>query len=161
MKVKLRINNKNKTYNIHPKDMLIEILRRDGYLGTKKGCNTGDCGACAVLVDGVAMNSCQVFAASVDGKSIETIEGISDEDEEDEDEEPHPITKALVESGAVQCGFCTPGITMSAIALFREKRNPTRQDIIEALDGNLCRCTGYIKVIDALERLSESMRGDD
>lgn len=156
MKINLKINNKNKNYNIHPKDMLIEVLRRDGYLGTKKGCNTGDCGACAVLIDGVAMNSCQIFAASVDGKDIETIEGVAGEDDD-----PYPITKALVEAGAVQCGFCTPGVTMSALALFREKSTPTRDDIIEALDGNLCRCTGYVKVVDALEGLSEQMRGED
>lgn len=157
MKLNININGKNKTFDIHPKDMLLDVLRREGYMGTKRGCNTGDCGACAVIIDGKAMNSCQVFAASVDGKEIVTIEGIKDDDDEDK---PHPITEALIEEGAVQCGYCTPGVTVSAKCLLDNNPKPTREDILEALDGNLCRCTGYVKIIKAVEKASEKMGGN-
>lgn len=155
MNLNITINNVKKTFNIHPKDMLLDVLRREGYLGTKRGCNTGDCGACAVIIDGLAMNSCQVFAASVEDKNIQTIEGIKENDDE-----PHSITKSLVDAGAVQCGFCTPGVTISAKSLLDDKPNASREDIIEALDGNLCRCTGYVKIIQAIENAAKIMRGE-
>lgn len=155
MKLHIKINKTDKTFNIHPKDMLLDVLRKEGYMGTKRGCNTGDCGACAVLINGESMNSCQVFAASVEGKEIETIEGVKDDNDE-----PHPITKSLVDAGAVQCGFCTPGITMSAKGLLDKNNNPTKEEILEALDGNLCRCTGYVKILQAIENAAKILRSD-
>ncbi len=155
MKLNITLNKVKKVFDIHPKDILLDVLRREGFMGTKRGCNTGDCGACAVRIDGIAMNSCQVFAASTEGKNIETIEGVVG----DKDDEPHIITKSLVDAGAVQCGFCTPGITISAKSLLEENPNPTKEEIIEALDGNLCRCTGYVKIVEAIENASKNMKG--
>lgn len=146
LEIKLKINGIQKVVRIHPKDMLLEVLRREGYYGVKRGCNTGDCGSCTVLINGVARNSCSTFAASCDGKEITTIEGIGDQDN------PHPIERALVEEGAVQCGFCTPGVVLSARALLDENPTPTEEEIKEALDGNLCRCTGYVKIIEAVKK---------
>lgn len=122
------------------------MLREDLLLtGTKEGCGIGECGACTVIVDGKAVNSCLTLAASVDGKHVLTIEGIA------QDGELAPIQKAILAHHALQCGFCTPGIVMSAKALLDENPNPTREQIKTAIEGNICRCTGYQQVVEAIE----------
>ena len=125
---------------------LLEVLREHlGLLGTHKGCDEGQCGACTVLIDGRAVNSCLILAASVQGKKITTIEGLA------EGEKLHPIQEAFVESGAIQCGFCTPGMIMVSKAFLDKNPNPTKEEAKMAISGNLCRCTGYQKIVDAVE----------
>jgi aerobic-type carbon monoxide dehydrogenase small subunit (CoxS/CutS family) len=122
------------------------VLRRQGLHGVKRGCSTGDCGACAVLVDGRAMNSCLLFAAQMEGCEVLTIEGLGTP------AAPHPLMEAFVAEGAVQCGFCTPAMLLSAHALLRERPVPSEAEVRDALDGHLCRCTGYVKPIRAVLR---------
>lgn len=132
---------------------LLEALRENfGLLGTHKGCDEGQCGACTVLVDGKAVNSCLVLAASVQGKEITTIEGLAQGDQ------LHPIQEEFVNAGAIQCGFCTPGMILTAKAFLDMNPNPTDDDIRKALCGNLCRCTGYYQIIEAVSRAAERMR---
>lgn len=128
---------------------LLDILREDfGLTGTKEGCGKGECGACTVIMNGDAVNSCLVLASQVDGKDVITIEGIRREEVLD------PLQKAFVEKGAIQCGFCTPGMIMSAKALLMKNPHPTREEIKVAISGNLCRCTGYAKIIEAVESVA-------
>ena len=135
-----------------PNRTLLEILREDlGLTGTKNGCEVGECGACTVIMDGEAVNACLVLAGQLNGKEIQTIEGLSNA------AQPHPLQKAFMENGAVQCGFCTPGMIMAAKALLDHTPQPTRQEIREALAGNLCRCTGYTKIIEAVEQAAREM----
>jgi len=138
---------------IEPHMLLIDVLRDSlGLTGTKYACGTGDCGACTVLIDGRPCLSCLTLAVTVKGKSIVTIEGLADGGE------LHPLQQAFVEKGAVQCGFCTPGMLLSAKALLDENPDPTRDEIKSALAGNLCRCTGYVKIVDAVEAAAATMR---
>jgi aerobic carbon-monoxide dehydrogenase small subunit len=139
---------------IDPTTTLLELLRNQlGLTGTKQGCSgSGNCGACTVLVDGKPILSCLTLAATVREKDIVTIEGL------EKDGRPHPIQVAFVEHGAIQCGFCTPGMVLSAKALLDENPNPSREDIKAALAGNLCRCTGYVKIIDAVLAAAQNMR---
>ena len=124
---------------------LLEVLREHmGLLGTHKGCDEGQCGACTVLVNGKSVNSCLVLAASVQGKQITTIEGLA------QVEKLHPVQEAFVETGAIQCGFCTPGMVLSAKALLDRNPHPNEEEIRKALAGNLCRCTGYSKIVKAI-----------
>ena len=124
---------------------LLDVLRNQLYLnGTKKGCDTGDCGACTVLLNGKAINSCITLALTIEGNEITTIEGLGNLNN------PHPLQKAFHEHAGTQCGFCTPGMIMSAKAILDKNSDPTRQEIIEGISGNLCRCTGYVKIIDAI-----------
>ncbi|MEJ5375040.1 MAG: (2Fe-2S)-binding protein [bacterium] len=126
---------------------LLHLLREElGLTGTKEGCGSGECGACTVIVNGKAVNSCLYFAVEVDGKEVLTIEGLAAPDGT-----LHPLQKAFVEHGAIQCGFCTPGMIMSAKALLDENPSPTQEEIRHALAGNLCRCTGYIQIFRAIE----------
>jgi carbon-monoxide dehydrogenase small subunit len=128
---------------------LLEVIREDiGLTGTKNGCDAGECGACTVLLAGEPVNSCLVLAHEADGMEVVTIEGLA------QGGVLHPIQTAFVEQGAIQCGFCTPGMVMSAKALLDHKPNPTREDIVHGLRGNLCRCTGYVKIFDAVEAAS-------
>jgi len=128
---------------------LLDVIREDiGLTGTKNGCGAGECGACTVLLDGEPVNSCLVLVHEADGQEVVTIEGLA------QGGVLHPIQGAFVEQGAIQCGFCTPGMVMSAKALLDRKPNPTREDILHGLKGNLCRCTGYVKIIDAVEAAS-------
>jgi aerobic-type carbon monoxide dehydrogenase small subunit (CoxS/CutS family) len=131
-------------------------LRREGYFGVKRGCERGECGACTVLVDGRAVNSCLMFAAQAEGTEILTIEGLA------EGGKLHPIQEAFLDHGAVQCGFCTPGMALSAKALLDRCPHPTEAQVCEALAGNLCRCTGYVKpveaVLDAASRMDKPPR---
>ena len=138
---------------IEPHMLLIDVLRDEmGLTGTKYACGAGDCGSCTVLIDGKPSFSCLTLAVTAKGKNILTIEGMAD------GIELHPIQQAFVEKGAVQCGFCTPGMVLSTKALLDENSEPTRDDVKTALAGNLCRCTGYVKIVDAVEVAAGTMR---
>jgi carbon-monoxide dehydrogenase small subunit len=129
---------------------LLHLIREElGYTGTKEGCGSGECGACTVIVDGEAVNSCLYLAAEIDGRELLTIEGLASEDGT-----LHPIQKAFVENGGIQCGFCSPGMILSAKALLEENSNANEDDIKEAIAGNLCRCTGYVQIIDSIKSVS-------
>lgn len=131
--------------------LLYLIREKLGLIGTKEGCGSGECGACTVIVDNKAVNSCLYPAPEINGKSLLTIEGLTNPDGS-----LHPIQKAFVEKGAIQCGFCTSGMIMSAKALLDENPNPTTEDIQHALAGNICRCTGYVQIFDAVHAASQS-----
>jgi carbon-monoxide dehydrogenase small subunit len=134
------------------RDSLLEVLRdRVGLTGTKEGCNNGNCGACSVILDGRLVNSCLVMAAEVDGSDVETIEGMAD------GENLHPLQQIFLEEAALQCGICTPGFLISAKALLEENSSPTEHEIRYWLAGNLCRCTGYDKIIRAVQKAAETM----
>ncbi len=144
--ISVTINNELVEVAVAPNKTLADLLRYDlGLTGTKKGCDCGDCGACTVILDGDAVNSCLVLAVQADGSQVETIEGLSTE------AGLHPIQEAFVEKGAIQCGFCTPGMIMSARNLLDKNPDPTEEDIREGISGNLCRCTGYQKIIAAID----------
>jgi len=135
---------------------LLEVLREDLNLtGTKHGCELGECGTCAVLVDGTPVLSCLVLGLDVEDREVITVEGMAN------GPELHPLQTAFADLGAAQCGYCTPGILLTAQALLRENPNPSRDEIREALAGNLCRCTGYIKIYEAVELAAARMRGED
>jgi len=155
MTITLTINGTTRELSAGAGETLLEVLRREGFTGVKTGCGTGDCGACAVLMNGRAVNSCLVLAAKADGGEIVTVEGLADGDR------LHPLQEAFLDEGAVQCGYCTPGMLISAADLLSRKPSPTEEEIKEALSGNLCRCTGYTKQIRAVERAAERMRGGD
>jgi aerobic-type carbon monoxide dehydrogenase small subunit (CoxS/CutS family) len=132
---------------------VVDLLREDlGLTGTKEGCGAGECGACTILVDGENRLSCLMTAAQLEGRNITTIEGLSSRDEN-----LHPVQEAFIQYGAVQCGFCTPGMALSAVRLLHRNPHPTREEIREGLSGNLCRCTGYVKIVDAVEAAARSM----
>jgi carbon-monoxide dehydrogenase small subunit len=134
---------------------LLEVLREEcGLTGTKHGCELGECGTCAVLVDGRPVLSCLVLAAEMEGRAIETVEGMQDGNE------LHPLQAALADLGAAQCGYCTPGILLAAKSLLADNPSPSRQQIAEALSGNLCRCTGYIKIVEGVEWAAARLRGE-
>jgi len=150
--VKLEINGEWKVASVEPETTLLELLRDVwGLTGTKCGCNEGDCGACTVLLDGKPVNSCLLLAIRLDGCSVMTIEGLGDR------EHLHPIQKAFVQNSSLQCGFCGPGMLLSAKALLDENDHPTEEDVRQALAGNLCRCTGYSKIVDAVLNASHEM----
>ncbi len=135
---------------IEPNLTLLQLLRdRLGMSGTKEGCGTGDCGACTVLLEGAAINSCIFPAMEVEGKAVITIEGLADAEGN-----LHPLQRAFVEHGAIQCGFCTPGMVLSAKALLDENPDPTEEEIRKGIAGNLCRCTGYVKIVEAIRAAS-------
>ena len=140
----LMVNGEMKQWAIAPGDLLLDVLRREGYFGVKRGCETGECGACTVLVDGKPINSCMMFAAQAEGCHVLTIEGVAQGDKLD------PLQEAFLEYGAVQCGYCTPGMILSAKALLAERPDPTEAEVREALAGNFCRCTGYLKPVEAV-----------
>jgi carbon-monoxide dehydrogenase small subunit len=147
VRVGLRVNGVERRVDVPSSATLVELLREElGLTGTKVGCGRGECGACTVLLDGEPVNSCLVFAAQCDGREVTTIEGLGENGALDR------IQSAFVEAGAVQCGYCTPGMIMSAHALLARNPRPSRAEIEEAISGNLCRCTGYVKIVDAIER---------
>ncbi len=153
--IKLKVNGDEYEIAVAPWKTLNEVLRKELNLtGTKLGCGTGDCGACTVLVDGKAVNSCLTLAVEVQGKEITTIEGLAESEDK-----LHPIQESFIEKGAVQCGFCTPGMIMTTKYFLDNNPNPTDEEIRKALDGNLCRCTGYVKIIDAIKDAAQKMKG--
>lgn len=145
----LEVNGAAHTVRTAAQRSLLDVLREElGLTGTKKGCNAGDCGVCTVLLDGLPVNACLVLAVQAVGKEITTIEGVAI------DGCLHPLQKAFIERGAAQCGFCTPGMVLSSISLLNENPRPTRTEIQEALSGNLCRCTGYVQIVEAIESVA-------
>lgn len=148
--IELKVNGLSYDVAIRPEELLIDVLRQKlELIGTKKGCGQGDCGTCTVLIDGKRALACMTLAIACQGKEIQTIEGMEDHGA------LHPIQEAFLDKGAVQCGFCTPGMIMSAKALLDENPNPSRDEIKRGLSGNLCRCTGYIKIFDAVEAVTQ------
>ena len=146
--VELRVNGHSFQVEIEAHRTLLEVLRRElGLTGAKQGCDGGECGACTILIDGRAVLSCLTLAIEAQGKEITTIEGLAKEETLD------PIQKAFIEEGAIQCGFCIPGMIMSAKGLLNNNSSPSLQEIKEGISGNLCRCTGYVKPLRALENL--------
>ena len=152
MKIEFELNGDKEEFDVNPDEVLLDLLRKNGYKSVKAGCKTGDCGACMVLVDGRAMTSCTLYAAQVDGKEVKTVEGL-------EGELVDRLKESLLDAGAVQCGFCIPGVLISAYSLLSKVENPSRDEIKAALDGNLCRCTGYVKQIDAVKETAKSLGG--
>lgn len=158
MKHQIRLNVNGDDYEllVDPWRTLNEVLREDLNLtGTKLGCGVGDCGACTVLVDGKSVSSCITLAVAVDGKKIETVEGLAASGEK-----LHPIQESFIEKGAIQCGFCTAGMEMSALHLLRKNPSPTEEEIREGLSGHLCRCTGYNQIVEAIADAADRMKTD-
>ena len=153
MRIEVEINGVRREFEIDPGETLLELLRRTGYKGVKKGCETGDCGACAVLLDGRAVNSCLVLAAKVDGRTVTTVEGL------EADGRLTALQEAFLDTGAVQCGYCTPGMLIAATDLLAHNPDPSEEQIKEAISGNLCRCTGYVKQVEAIALAVQRMRG--
>lgn len=155
MKVNFTLNGEAVSCEVDATEVLVDTIRNRFYLtGTKKACGTGDCGACTVLLDGNAVRSCILLTAMVDGHTVTTIEGVGSM------EAPHPVQQAFVDAGAVQCGFCTPGMVLTSIALLHKNPNPTEEEIRVALSGNLCRCTGYQKIVEAVQLAAARMNGN-
>jgi carbon-monoxide dehydrogenase small subunit len=153
--VKIMVNGEWKTASVEPQTTLLELLRETwGLTGAKRGCDEGDCGACTVLLDGQPVNACLVLAVRVNGRKVTTIEGLGDE------EHPHPLQTAFVQHGALQCGYCGPGMILSAKALLDVNPSPTEAEIRQALSGNLCRCTGYSKIIEAVRSVSRGIKAN-
>jgi carbon-monoxide dehydrogenase small subunit len=149
----LSVNGKHTSLEVESDRSLLDVIREDLKLtGTKRGCDNGDCGACTVLLNGKPVNSCLVLAVQADGQDVSTIEGVA------LDDELHPIQEAFVEHGAVQCGFCTPAMIMTAKVLIEETPQPTREEIKKAISGTLCRCTGYAQIIDAIQSCGRSSK---
>jgi carbon-monoxide dehydrogenase small subunit len=148
----LSVNGETLEVEIEPQMTLLEILREKLYLtGAKEACGEGDCGSCTVLIDGKAVLSCIYLAVEAQGKKIETVEGLG------KPGDLHPVQSAFIEHGAIQCGFCTSGMIMAGKGLLDEKPRPSRQEIRTAIGGHLCRCTGYVKIVDAIEAASKKM----
>jgi len=146
MKVRFTVNGRAASVEADAEMRLLDALREELHLtGTKEGCGEGECGACTVLLDGRPVNSCLVLAVQVEGRDVLTIEGVAG------GPRLHPIQQAFVETGAVQCGFCTPGFILSTYALLRDHPTPSEDEILTALEGNLCRCTGYAKIVEAVK----------
>lgn len=151
-KITLNVNGQKYRVPIEGGQTLLDLLREGlGLMGTKKGCDQGDCGACTVLVDGKPVNACLVLAVEVAGKNITTIEGLT------RDGKLHSLQQAFVDHNAIQCGFCTPGMIITAVALLDENTNPTDEEIRSFLQGNLCRCTGYYKIVQAIQAAAKEL----
>lgn len=148
--IKFVLNGKEIQVDVPPYWTLLKLLREKlGLTGTKEGCGIGECGACTVLLDGIPVNSCLVLAPKVEGKEVQTVEGLGTR------EHLHPLQKSFIDHGAVQCGFCTPGMLMSSKALLEKNPHPSREEIKDAISGHLCRCTGYHQIIEAIEALTK------
>lgn len=153
-KISFTLNGSEISIETDPARRAVDVLRQDLQLtGTKEGCGEGECGACSILVDETVKLSCLMTAAQLEGKKIVTIEGIA------RGQGLHPIQQSFIEYGAVQCGFCTPGMVIAAVAFLAANPAPTREEIRDAISGNTCRCTGYQKIVDAVEDAAEKMRG--
>lgn len=155
-KYSFRVNGKEVFVEVADTTTLLEILREHlGLTGTKEGCGKGECGACTVLLNGKTVNSCLIFAPQIEGQEVMTIEGLNS------DSEAKLLQEAFIDEGAVQCGFCTPGMIVSSKALLMKNSTPNRDEIRDALSGNLCRCTGYTKIIDAVEKAARRRNDED
>lgn len=149
--IQLRVNGELHEVMVEPWKTLLQVIRNDiGLTGAKEACGTGECGACTVLVNGKPVNSCLVLAVEAQGKDILTIEGLAPRDK------LHPLQDAFIKHGAIQCGFCTPGMLLSAKALLDDNPQPTEEEIRDAISGNLCRCTGYNKIVEAIFEVAQS-----
>jgi len=153
MILEFRLNGEEVEILVSPDEILLDVLRdRFNFTGTKKGCGKGECGACTVIINGNAVNSCMLPAMKAMGKDVQTIEGIGTP------ENLHPLQQTFIEEGAIQCGFCTPGMIMSSKALLDNNQSPTREEIKEAISGNICRCTGYVKIEQAVLSAANRMK---
>jgi aerobic carbon-monoxide dehydrogenase small subunit len=151
--IHLNINNEDYDVIARPSESLLDLLRNRLQLtGTKKGCNEGDCGACTVILSGRAVNACLVLAMEAEGQKILTVEGLA------QGPEMHPLQESFIKHGGFQCGFCTPGMLLSAKALLDENPNPTDEEIRHGISGNLCRCTGYAKIVESIREAARSMK---
>jgi len=151
--IELNVNGKSVFLEVESDRSLLDVIRNDLKLtGTKRGCDNGDCGACTVLLNGKPVNACLVLAVQAHGQNVATIEGVASGDI------LHPIQKAFIEHGSVQCGFCTPAMILTAKALLEETPQPTKPEIKKAIAGNLCRCTGYVQIVDAIQSVSQSAK---
>lgn len=153
MEIEVTVNGTDETFDTNTEDTLIDVLRRNGYTGVKRGCDTGDCGFCTVILDGEAVKSCITPARDVDSAEIETIEGLGSQDD------LHPVQEQFVEHHALQCGFCTPGMIMTATAFLRDNPDPTEEEARDAIEDVLCRCTGYETIVDAILEAASVMHG--
>lgn len=152
--INLQINGEPYEVSVKPNMTLLDFLRETiGLTGTKKGCDAGECGSCTVLLDGKAINSCLVLAVDANGRELLTIEGLA------KNGQLHPLQEAFIQEGAVQCGYCTPGMLLSAKALLDENPTPTEEDVKRGIAGNLCRCTGYVRIVKAILSAAERMGG--
>lgn len=154
MKITFTVNKENVEVDVKPNETLLDVLREKLYLtGAKEGCGNGECGACTVIYNGRPVNSCLVLAPEAEGAVIETVEGLT------KGNKLHPIQEAFIEKNAFQCGYCTPGFIMSTKAMLEKVKNPTKDVIVERLAGNLCRCTGYTVILDAVKLAAQKMGG--
>ena len=151
----ITVNGARLKVDFDPTATLLDVLRSNGHTEVKRGCSSGECGSCIVLLDDALVNSCQVFAATVLGRRVTTSSGLRD------DGRPHIIHQAFADTGAVQCGFCTPGMVTATYALLTANPNPTDEEINTGLSGNLCRCTGYVKIVDAVKLAAKRMQEDE
>ncbi len=152
--IKLMVNGTRYELTVNPWESLLNVIREDlGLTGTKEGCGLGECGACTVIMDGMTVNSCLMLAVEADGKKITTIEGLAEGDK------LHPIQEAFMEEGGMQCGFCTPGMIMSAKVLLDNNPNPDDDEIKKGIAGNFCRCTGYTKIFASIKAAAKKMQG--
>jgi carbon-monoxide dehydrogenase small subunit len=153
VKIDFKLNGRDYSLEVREDMRLLDFLREELKLtGTKEGCGEGECGACTVIIDGKAVNSCLVLVPEIDGKEVMTVEGL------ERDGRLHPLQESFIEKGAVQCGFCTPGMLMSAKALLDRNDDPSDEEIMEAIEGNLCRCTGYYKIVQAIRDAAGKLR---
>jgi carbon-monoxide dehydrogenase small subunit len=150
--LQFKINGRAAQAQAEPQDLLVDVIRGPlGLTGTHVGCDTGQCGACTVLVDGQAVRSCTMLAVQAAGREITTVEGLAQGDQ------PHPLQQAFMQCHGLQCGFCTPGMLMSAAGLLRENARPSEAEIVDALEGNLCRCTGYVNIVASVQQAAKLM----
>jgi carbon-monoxide dehydrogenase small subunit len=155
MELDITVNGRRRRWDVEVRETLLDVLRREGLTGAKRVCESGECGACAVIVDGRAVDSCLLLAAQVDGLSVTTVEGIEG------DSGLHPVQRAFASNGAVQCGFCIPGMVVTAASYLAENPDPTEDEVRHVFIGNLCRCTGYKKPVEAVLQAARESRGRD
>ncbi len=153
MKISVTVNGEKREAEVEPRLLLVHFLRENLSLtGTHIGCDTSNCGACSVLLDGKAVKSCTVFAVQADGRQVLTVEGLA------KGGKLHPVQEGFWEKHGLQCGYCTPGMMIASVALLQENPNPTEEEIRHGISGNLCRCTGYVKIVEAIQYAAEKMR---
>ena len=151
--ITMTVNGGKYTVAVRPNETLLQVLRDTlHFTGVKEGCGTGDCGACTVIFNGLTVTSCLMLAVEADGADITTIEGLG------KDGELHPVQKAFVKEGAIQCGYCTPGMVLSGVQLLSENPNPSEKEIRKGIGGNICRCTGYVKIVKAIQTAAKEMQ---